>query len=69
MGHEYVGTVVEVGEAVTTVKPGDFVVGSFCISCVAVLGRGRGFPSGSGAVGAGRVRDLPLRLPLALHDR
>ena len=33
MGHEYVGTVVEVGSAVTTVRPGDFVVGSFCISC------------------------------------
>ena len=32
MGHEYAGTVVEVGSAVTTVKPGDFVVGSFCIS-------------------------------------
>ena len=32
MGHEYVGTVVEVGSAVTTVTPGDFVVGSFCIS-------------------------------------
>ncbi len=29
MGHEYVGTVVEVGSAVTTVRPGDFVVGSF----------------------------------------
>ena len=32
MGHEYVGTVVEVGSDVTTVKPGDVVVGSFCIS-------------------------------------
>lgn len=32
MGHEYVGTVVETGSAVTSVKPGDFVVGSFCIS-------------------------------------
>ncbi len=32
MGHEYAGTVVEVGSDVTTVKPGDFVVGSFCIS-------------------------------------
>lgn len=32
MGHEYCGVVVEVGEAVTTVKPGQFVVGSFCIS-------------------------------------
>ena len=32
MGHEYVGTVTEVGSAVRNVKPGDFVVGSFCIS-------------------------------------
>jgi threonine dehydrogenase-like Zn-dependent dehydrogenase len=32
MGHEYCGTVVEVGSAVTTVKPGQFVVGSFCLS-------------------------------------
>ena len=32
MGHEYIGTVVEVGEEVTGVKPGDFVVGSFCVS-------------------------------------
>lgn len=29
MGHEYVGTVEEVGSAVTNVKVGDFVVGSF----------------------------------------
>src|SRR5699024_8410153 len=32
MGHEYVGLVEEVGSAVTTVGPGDFVVGSFVIS-------------------------------------
>jgi len=32
MGHEYVGVVEEVGEAVQSVKPGDFVVGSFVIS-------------------------------------
>lgn len=32
MGHEYCGVVVEVGSAVTTVKPGQFVVGSFCLS-------------------------------------
>ncbi|HVJ44542.1 MAG TPA: zinc-dependent alcohol dehydrogenase family protein [Dongiaceae bacterium] len=32
MGHEYCGIVEEVGSAVTTVKPGQFVVGSFCIS-------------------------------------
>ncbi|MCV7383907.1 zinc-dependent alcohol dehydrogenase family protein [Mycolicibacter longobardus] len=32
MGHEYVGTVVEVGDAVTNIKVGDFVVGSFFAS-------------------------------------
>ncbi|MDE2566610.1 MAG: zinc-dependent alcohol dehydrogenase family protein [Burkholderiales bacterium] len=32
MGHEYCGTVVEVGSAVTSVRPGQFVVGSFCLS-------------------------------------
>jgi threonine dehydrogenase-like Zn-dependent dehydrogenase len=29
MGHEYVGVVEQIGSAVTTVQPGDFVVGSF----------------------------------------
>jgi threonine dehydrogenase-like Zn-dependent dehydrogenase len=32
MGHEYCGVVVEVGDEVRTVKPGRFVVGSFCLS-------------------------------------
>lgn len=32
MGHEYVGVVESVGDAVTTVVPGDFVVGSFMAS-------------------------------------
>jgi hypothetical protein len=32
MGHEYCGVVEEVGSAVKTVKPGQFVIGSFCIS-------------------------------------
>jgi len=32
MGHEYCGIVEQVGSAVTTVRPGQFVVGSFCIS-------------------------------------
>ena len=32
MGHEYCGVVEEVGSAVTSVRPGQFVVGSFCIS-------------------------------------
>lgn len=33
MGHEYVGTVIEVGDAVSTVAPGDRVVGSFMSAC------------------------------------
>src|SRR5208283_771362 len=32
MGHEYCGFVEEIGSAVKTVKPGQFVIGSFCIS-------------------------------------
>lgn len=32
MGHEYVGIVEEVGSEVTTIKPGQFVIGSFVIS-------------------------------------
>jgi threonine dehydrogenase-like Zn-dependent dehydrogenase len=32
MGHEYVGVVEEIGTDVTTMKPGEFVVGSFVIS-------------------------------------
>ena len=32
MGHEYCGVVMEVGRDVKTVKPGQFVVGSFCLS-------------------------------------
>jgi threonine dehydrogenase-like Zn-dependent dehydrogenase len=32
MGHEYVGTVEAVGAAVTTIEPGQFVVGSFFAS-------------------------------------
>ncbi len=32
MGHEYCGVVVEVGSEVRAIKPGQFVVGSFCLS-------------------------------------
>ncbi len=32
MGHEYVGIVEEVGTSVTTIKPGQFVIGSFFAS-------------------------------------
>ncbi|MGW1191276.1 zinc-dependent alcohol dehydrogenase family protein [Streptomyces sp. NPDC002559] len=45
MGHEYVGVVEEVGSEVTSVRPGQFVVGSFATSdntCANCLG---GFPS------------------------
>jgi Zn-dependent alcohol dehydrogenase len=42
MGHEYVGVVEEVGSEVRTIKPGQFVVGSFWASdntCEISLGR------------------------------
>lgn len=32
MGHEYCGVVIEVGSEVRNIKPGQFVVGSFCLS-------------------------------------
>ena len=32
MGHEYVGIVEEVGIEITTIKPGEFVIGSFFAS-------------------------------------
>ncbi|MDK4700760.1 zinc-dependent alcohol dehydrogenase family protein [Rhizobium sp. CNPSo 4062] len=32
MGHEYCGVVAEVGSEVRTIRPGQFVVGSFCLS-------------------------------------
>ncbi|WP_129843527.1 zinc-dependent alcohol dehydrogenase family protein [Streptomyces sp. RFCAC02] len=68
MGHEYVGVVEEVGADVTTVRPGQFVVGSFwasdntCEICRA------GYQSGCvhrvlmGTLGAQAER---LRVPLA----
>ena len=45
MGHEYIGEVVEIGSEVTTVAPGDFVVGSFCISCGECATCQDGYPS------------------------
>jgi 2-desacetyl-2-hydroxyethyl bacteriochlorophyllide A dehydrogenase len=33
LGHEYVGTVTEVGDAVTKVKEGDRVLGTYCTAC------------------------------------
>ena len=36
MGHEYCGIVEEVGSAVTSIKPGQFVIGSFFASTTTV---------------------------------
>jgi threonine dehydrogenase-like Zn-dependent dehydrogenase len=68
MGHEYVGIVEEVGSAVTTITPGQFVVGSFmasdntCEICQA------GYQSRCihvEPVGAGGAQAEYLRVPLA----
>ena len=68
MGHEYVGIVEEVGSAVTTIRPGQFVIGSFfasdntCPICRA------GFQTSCvhrEFVGAGGAQAEYLRVPLA----
>jgi threonine dehydrogenase-like Zn-dependent dehydrogenase len=68
MGHEYVGVVQEVGSQVTTIRPGQFVVGSFfasdntCEICQA------GYQSSCihrEAVGAEGAQAQSLRVPLA----
>ena len=45
MGHEYVGVVEEVGSQVRTVRPGDFVVGSFVASDGTCENCRAGYPS------------------------
>ena len=68
MGHEYAGVVEEVGSDVTTIKPGQFVVGSFfasdntCTICRA------GYQTSCvrrEPVGAGGAQAEYLRVPLA----
>src|SRR3989475_2921171 len=66
MGHEYCGIVEEVGRAVTSVKPGQFVIGSFfasdntCPNCQA------GYQSGcQHAEFVGTAQAPVLRVPLA----
>jgi threonine dehydrogenase-like Zn-dependent dehydrogenase len=68
MGHEYVGIIEEVGSEVRTIKPGQFVIGSFfasdntCPICQA------GYQSRclhSQYVGAGGAQAERLRVPLA----
>ncbi|MDO5066573.1 MAG: zinc-dependent alcohol dehydrogenase family protein [Propionibacteriaceae bacterium] len=66
MGHEYVGTVVEVGDAVTTISPGDFVVGSFCLSDNTCEICTSGYPSRcvAGGFASGTQAEF-VRIPLA----
>lgn len=66
MGHEYCGIVEEVGRAVTTIKPGQFVIGSFfasdntCPNCQAGYQTSCQHRELVGGAQAGR-----LRVPLA----
>jgi threonine dehydrogenase-like Zn-dependent dehydrogenase len=46
MGHEYCGIVGEVGRAVTSIKPGQFVIGSFFASDNTCPNCRAGYPSG-----------------------
>jgi threonine dehydrogenase-like Zn-dependent dehydrogenase len=68
MGHEYAGFVEEVGEQVTTLRPGQFVVGSFVASdntCdICRAGYQTSCIHGEG-VGAGGAQAEYLRVPLA----
>lgn len=66
MGHEYVGTVEEIGSHVTKVKVGDFVVGSFCISDNTCDICQAGYPSRCSNGGfVGEAQAEYLRVPLA----
>lgn len=68
MGHEYVGVVEEVGPAVTTIKPGDFVVGSFAASDDTCEICRAGYQSSCVQrewVGVGGAQAEYLRVPLA----
>src|SRR3954468_12894462 len=66
MGHEYCGIVEEVGNAVRTIKPGQFVIGSFfasdntCPNCQ--IGYQSGCQHAEFVTGA---QAPPLRVPLA----
>ena len=68
MGHEYAGIVEEVGSAVTTITPGQFVVGSFfasdntCEICQAGYQTSCIHRVGAGSAGAQAQR---MRVPLA----
>jgi threonine dehydrogenase-like Zn-dependent dehydrogenase len=68
MGHEYVGVVEEVGNEVRSIKPGQFVIGSFFASDNTCEICRSGFQSAcihSEYVGAGGAQAEYLRVPLA----
>ena len=66
MGHEYCGIAEEVGDAVTTVKPGQFVIGSFFASDNTCPNCRAGYQSGcQHAEFVGGAQAPVLRVPLA----
>src|SRR3954454_7838317 len=66
MGHEYCGIVEEVGSAVTSVKPGQFVIGSFFASDNTCPNCRAGYQSGcQHAEFVGGAQAPMLRVPLA----
>lgn len=68
MGHEYVGIVEEIGDDVSTIHPGDFVIGSFMASDNTCEICQSGYQSGCvhvEFVGAGGAQAEYLRIPLA----
>ncbi len=66
MGHEYCGIVEEVGSAVTAVKPGQFVIGSFFASDNTCPNCHAGYQSGcQHAEFVGGAQAPVLRVPLA----
>lgn len=68
MGHEYAGVVEEIGSEVTTIKPGQFVVGSFMASDNNCEICRSGYQSRCANVqyaGAGGAQSEYLRVPLA----
>ena len=68
MGHEYCGIVEEVGSEVTTIKPGQFVIGSFFASDNTCAHCRAGYHTSCvhrEFVGAGGAQAEALRVPLA----
>jgi len=66
MGHEYCGIAEEVGNAVKSVKPGQFVIGSFCISDNTCPNCRAGYQSGCQSLEFMTGAQAPIaRVPLA----